>query len=550
MLSPHSAVSGTAGAEALSSASESLSLSASQQRPGGSSGAGGGGIGSGSGAQAREIEDLKTKLRLMEKKRMEDRDKLQSLERIQAERDRFESIIQKLQQKYQPQQQEMAELRKQLKAAQDRLSDAETQQADHDVALEMATLDREMAEESAEAMKTELDSLKSKVAELELEVEVLREENQALSEELPPEERESQGWLQMEKSNERLRDALVRLRDITQQSEAELKAQVRSLEEDVQELSAVKKEHEAAKEKLKAAENTIDELRQQLETALDAEEMIEELTERNMNMGEHIEKLKATVADLESLREISDELELNHVETEKQMQEELDYKDSLLADSARRARQQDDAIEEYEYTLARFRELVANLQSDLDAMRASQQITESEAAELTNHSRAMMDLNIKLQTTASKTQIKAIDMELRRLEAQQATEHLAIVHLFLPEAFEAERDPILALLRFKRVAFKAQLLHSFVKERIAGHSVQSHDDGVFAALDVLDKLKWVSAMCDRFSSCMRSCTIEQFTKFADALGELEPVERALNGWIDGLKRDELDEKQCGVYLHR
>lgn len=67
--------------------------------------------------------------------------------------------------------------------------------------------------------------------------------------------------------------------------------------------------------------------------------------------------------------------------------------------------------------------------SDLEDMRASQQITETEAEELTQRSRSMMDINMKLQITAAKTQNKTIDLELRRLEADQAIEQLSIVQV-------------------------------------------------------------------------------------------------------------------------
>jgi dynactin 1 len=513
--------------------------SAAAQRPTGSS-----------TAASREIEDLKTKLRLMDKKRMEDRDKLKALEKIQTERDKFESIIQKLQTKYQPQQQEITELRKQLKEAAARFEEVESIQAEHDIVLEMATLDREMAEETAEVLKTELEALKQKTEELELEVEVLREENAELGGEMSPEEKTSQGWLQMERNNERLREALMRLRDMTQQTEAELRDEIKSLEEDVRELGSVKEHYDVAKEKLGQSEATVEDLRQQLDNALGAEDMIEELTERNMSMNEQIEELKATIEDLESLKELNDELEINHVETEKEMQEDIDFKDAIIAEQARRAQQQEEAMEDMEYTLSRFRELVTSLQSDLEDMRASHAVTETESEQLSSRSRAMMDLNMKLQVSAAKTQVKTIDLELRRLDAQEASEHLAIVQLFLPEAFHADRDSVLALLRFKRVGFKANLLHGFVKERVTGQSSTGHEDDIFAGCDVLDKLSWVTAMCDRFVNAISHCSTDEFAKYEGALYELEPVERALNGWIDGLRRDELKEKQCASELQR
>jgi dynactin 1 len=407
-----------------------------------------------------------------------------------------------------------------------------------------------MAEETAEVLKTELEALKQKTEELELEVEVLREENAELGGEMSPEEKSSQGWLQMERNNERLREALIRLRDMTQQAEAELRDEIKSLEEDVRELGSVKEHYEVIKEKLAQSDALVMDLRQQLDDNLGAEGMIEELSDRNMVMNEQIEELKATIEDLESLKELNDELEINHVETEKEMQEDLDFKDSIIAEQARRFAQQEETMEDLEYTLSRFRELVTNLQSDLEDMRASHAVTETESEQLNSRSRAMMDLNLKLQVSAAKTQVKTIDLELRRLDAQEASEHLAIVQLFLPESFHAERDSVLALLRFKRVGFKANLLHGFVKERVNGQLPSGHEDDIFAGCDVLDKLSWVSAMCDRFVNAISHCSTEEFAKYEGALYELEPVERALNGWIDGLRRDELKEKQCASELQR
>jgi len=503
-----------------------------------------------SSALSREVEDLKTKLRIMEKKRLDDRDKLKALEKIQSERDKFEGIIQKLQAKYQPQQQEIAELRRQIKEAETKAEVDEHQQVDNDAALEMATLDREMAEETADALRVELESLKQRHEELELEVEILREENTELGKEMSPKEKTTQGWMQMERSNERLREALLRLRDMTQEQEAVLRDQVNELEADVKELGKYRDLYQEVKGKLEQSEATIEDLRQQLETALGAEEMIEELTEKNLSLQEQIDELRMVIEDLESLKEINDELEINHVETEKQMQDEIDYKEIVVQEHVRKSGIQDEAIQDLEYTVSRFRELVTNLQSDLGDMRSSQQITESEANELSNRSKAMLDLNLRLQVSASKAQVKAIDMELERLQAQESAEHLAIVQRFLPDIFTNERDSVNALLRFKRIGFKASLLHTFVKERTNNSVVPGREEDVFACCDILDKLTWISTMCDRFTQFIYSSSLGSFERLGSAVYDLDPVERALNTWIDGLKRDELKEQQCAAELQR
>ena len=498
----------------------------------------------------REVDDLKTKLRLMEKKRMEDREKFRALDRIQTERDKLEAIIQKLQSKYQPQQQEIADLRRQLKEEEMRAESLEKQQAENDSVVEMAALDREMAEETAESLKIELDALRQNHEELTLEVEVLREENQELGKEMSPEEKTSQGWLQMERSNERLREALVRLRDVTQDQEADLKGQIADLEKDLINMNGLKEQHNQTKEALGLSESTIEELRQQLDTALGAEDMIEELTEKNLTLNEQVENLKAAVNELESLKELHDELEINHTENAKQMQNEIEYNEMLLNEQAKESATKEQTIKDLEYTVVRFRELVTSMQTDLEEMRVSQQLTEAEANDLTSRSRAMMDLNLRLQASASKAQVTAIETELRKLEAQESAEHLSIVQLFLPESFKRERDSVGALLRFRRIGFKANLINGFIKEKASSKPLPGRDENVIVSCDMMEKLTQVTSICDRFIKFTKTCNLEEFAKLEGALFDLEPVERALNRWIEVQKRADSLEDSCVDELSR
>lgn len=504
-----------------------------------------------SSALTRELDELRTKLRVMEKKRGEDREKLKTLERLQSDRDKFEGIIQRLQAKYQPQQQEIGELRKQLKNSASKADEVERLQAEHESLMEMAALDREMAEETADAFKHECEALRMKFEELQLELDVLRDENEELGQVMSPEEKSSQGWLQMEKTNERLREALIRLRDVTQQRETDLKDHIKELEEDLEDYAAVKSQYESTKEKLLVAETNCDELKQQLETALGAEEMIEELADKNMRYQEQINELNVAIEDLEALKEVSDELEYNHIETEKQLQEEIDYREGLFNEQCRKISQQDEAIDDLEYTMARFRELVSTLQGDLEDMRATQQISEVEATDLTTRSRAMMDLNMKLQASVEKAQTKTIDIELGRMDAEEAIQHLSILKLYLPEYFDGEKNSVLALLRFKRVGFKASLMGSAVRERVSDQSsVSIVQEEFFVAHNVLEKLSWIASICGRFLNYVSHCSAESFGNMKGALFELEPVERTLNFWIECLKNSDVSMKKCAVELQR
>lgn len=497
----------------------------------------------------KENEDLTTRLRLVERKRAEDREKVKELEKVHAERDRFEGIIQKLQAKYQPQQQELADLKKHMKEAESRIEVLESQQAESESLNEMTTLDKEMAEELAETAKLELQTFRRKQEELELEVEILREENQELGKEISPEEKTSQGWLQLERSNERYRDALLRLRDVTQEQEAELRAQMEDLEKELGDYTKLKGDAASLEDKLVKSEANVEDLRQQLDTALGAEDMIEELAQKNLLLNEKLDELRSTIEDLESLKELNDELEINHTENEKQLQDEIDFQETLLAEEARKAAVQEGNVQDLEYTVSRFRDLVATLQNDLEDMKASHQISETQANELGARSRAMEDLNLKLQTSAARAQVKALDIELNKLRARESAEHLAIVQLFLPESFKSEKDSVQALLRFRRLEFKTRMLYGSIKER-SNDVLPGQEQDIIDHCSMMDRLMWIATTSDRFVKALETCSLETFRRLGAASFDLEPLERAVDRWIVELKNDEIKTSQCTSELAR
>ena len=89
-----------------------------------------------------------------------------------------------------------------------------------------------------------------------------------------------------------------------------------------------------------------------------------------------------TIEDLEALKELNDELEENHVETEKQLNEEIgelqtptvrNYikwysvktaaKESQIREQVRKIAELEDACQDFEGTINQFRDLVMQLQT-------------------------------------------------------------------------------------------------------------------------------------------------------------------------------------------
>ena len=78
----------------------------------------------------------------------------------------------------------------------------------------------------------------------------------------------------------------------------------------------MRQQRERLQQELSQAERTTDELKEQVNAALGAEEMVETLTDQNRDLEEKVRKLKETVGDLEAINEMNDELQENARETE------------------------------------------------------------------------------------------------------------------------------------------------------------------------------------------------------------------------------------------
>jgi dynactin 1 len=69
--------------------------------------------------------------------------------------------------------------------------------------------------------------------------------------------------------------------------------------------------------------------------------------------------------------------------------------------------------------------------SELDSLRAETQTAQQQSASAASQTAAMLSLNLKLQSTASKNQAKHIELEVKTIEAREIRELLTIVQVLL-----------------------------------------------------------------------------------------------------------------------
>ncbi|KAJ7605055.1 dynactin [Mycena polygramma] len=505
----------------------------------------------------QEAQELRAKIRVLEAKRADDARHVRELETRLADAETFVALRPKLQAKLNSQQTELIATRRDLADAQQLAQLAESRILDAQEQLEMAMLDKEVAEERAEGAEAELEEVTERLAIVEVELGVLREGGGESGDGGDGEEeagnksmsvgKDSLAYIQLEKHNDRLKDALLKLRDMSQETEHEQRRRIAEMEKDIVSIDELQSNYETTQIKLANAEIQIEDLKMQLDDALGAEEMLVQLTERNLMLGEKIEEMRITIEDLESLRELNDELEENHVETEKAMMEDLEAKDVQIREHVRRAESLEEACADLEGTIGQFRDLVMNLQSELDNLRAQTQVAQTESQTAASQSAAVMSLNLKLQSSASKNQARNIELEIKRMEARETRELLNIVQPYLPQIYvETDSDATSCYLFFQRLAYKADLITTVVSQNngLPDSLSGSVSDALVGVCDMRGRISALSTLCKRFAAIMRRCDVESFLNIGRLYQEIAPMERRLDIHIDLLRRDEFREMEC------
>ena len=128
--------------------------------------------------------------------------------------------------------------------------------------VEMATLDKEMAEEKAEALQLELEAARERIEELTLDLDIIKTEiGEGGGGSAGTEGGVTQFELKaLQAQNEKLRETLVSMRDLSAHEKHELAKLAKDLEEKVKDLAEKTKENEKLSKQVDQMEQTISDL--------------------------------------------------------------------------------------------------------------------------------------------------------------------------------------------------------------------------------------------------------------------------------------------------
>ncbi|XP_052870371.1 dynactin subunit 1 [Anopheles cruzii] len=529
--------------------------------------------------QRRVNGDLSEKLETLKQRRAEDRDRLREFDKLKTQYEQLLEFKSKIMDAHSSLQRELQRAKQEAKDAIEARDLHSEEMAELSENVEMITLDKEMAEEKADTLALELETAKERIEELTLDFEILKTEMQekltsggisAVGGAGGDGSASTYEFKQLEQQNARLRETLVRLRDLSAHEKHEIQKLEKELDTKKSEVAELQRTKEKLSSKIDELEAQLGDLQEQVDAALGAEEMVEQLAEKKMELEDRVKALEEEVAELEALEEVHEQLVESNHELEMDMREELDLAHSAKREAAREKEAALETIVDRDQTILKFRELVQRLNDQCQELRdrINQESSKQQQQQQAKDTALITEtIDFKQMFAESKAFTRAIDLQLRQIELTQANEHVRYLSAFMPDVFMArggDHDAILVILLVSRLVFKSGIIVSQARERfsnvpqidrtaiLGGHEVAQF--GFRSRL--LHHVHNLQSIMHQFLYSMTGCKADTLLKIGAALPEMQAQEKMIDEIIDLLKVNQLDEnsstdnlEKCGTFFN-
>jgi len=266
--------------------------------------------------------------------------------------------------------------------------------------------------------------------------------------------------------NDRLREALLRLREQTNIEKMELTKQLRLAEKD----SAVGRELIAEVEalrKLKVNQTSeIRELKKIIDTQNAYEQMVEDLSDKVNRLEDENIELGNAIRDLEEAGEISQEMEEVQAELNKSLRLDVEKKDALIYSLEEAIKVQRRREDDLQRSIGNYRSIIDNLKSENAALLAVNQGGEGEKSNLLAMSQRALAQASQAASDQAVLRKKEAAFVFDRINAQIAAQYSKRIESILPgENFVAEEiSAIKGEVLLSKIAATASVILSALEE--------------------------------------------------------------------------------------
>ncbi|VDN51511.1 unnamed protein product [Dracunculus medinensis] len=502
-------------------------------------------------------KDLSEKLESLRIKRKEDHAKMMEFERNRIQLEALLEYKAKMTDAHTALQRKLQEKEKELKDTLEARQDYQADMSDIEEQLELVTLDKEMAEEKVEMLQAEIDAQKERIEELEMELEILKTEMEQAGGNAV--EGNSIQMKQMEQQNEKLREALVKMRDITNQSLLDKQEMSRETENLKEELAELVKLCEKLKKDAENTEQMNVELKEQVDAAMGSEQMIEKLTEKNLDMEEKIRALEESIEDFDAMRAMDEEILETQKEAEKELRQELDLAYGKISELQMQIKACGVQAEDTERTILKFRKKVVDLNEEIQEHKDQILRLEEQAKRVDDNINGLQASNIFKE---ARTFAEIIESDTRAIELEFS--HLLIKYLkaFLPDNFTkpgGDNDAIIINILYPRLSKKVSLLSRLINEKFPSvpggmrreHVTKSHKAEQWAhAAKFTYLLKVIEGISEKFCSALQLCSVERLSRLAQMQIDMASQEKFIDQYIESLRANRIDENTSTESLEK
>ncbi|KAI9987624.1 hypothetical protein PInf_023668 [Phytophthora infestans] len=387
---------------------------------------------------------------------------------------------------------------------------------------ETVEMDKEIAEEHAEELQQEVEKLKAAMA---------------LSATTGPDYSEgSASGGDLAEENNKLRAAVKMLHERASEEKAELSKKLRQAQRENAELVSLREEVEELSSKKHTLEVEAEELKEMLDVANAYESMVEDLTEKNLNLGEKLAELETTVQSLESLREVDQEMEHQHTEYEAELRDEIDSQRVTLQELKQAALDQKTVLEDKERTIARFRDLAHSHREEIAQLKAKLRAESGAVESLKDTAHLALNQTMGLRALVAAAREHETEAARQRIISEQARLENSFLRAVVPNSIFSETDQKVLRVRLTlgRIAGKSDILVQHLKKDLdtvaqqpiaSGQTEDEKDEGAsiqavsVEQLVLGDKLAAVSCQAkeDLFMLECHLTTEDEFTQGCSAL---------------------------------
>ncbi|OWZ07664.1 Glycoside hydrolase [Phytophthora megakarya] len=299
---------------------------------------------------------------------------------------------------------------------------------------ETIEMDKEIAEEHAEELQQEVEKLKATMAL-----------SATTGLDYPEGPSASAGDLADE--NNKLRAAVKMLHERASEEKADLSKKLRQAQRENAELVSLREEVEDLTTKKKKLETEAEELKEMLDVANAYETMVEDLTEKNLNLGEKLAELETTVQSLESLREVDQEMEHQHTEYEAELRDEIDSQRATLQELKQAASDQKTVLEDKERTIARFRDLAHSHREEIAQLKAKLRAESGAVESLKDTAHLALNQTMGLRALVAAAREHETEAAKQKIIADQARLENSFLRAVVPNSIFSETDQKVLRLR-------------------------------------------------------------------------------------------------------